>query len=217
VFVVELATLFALTDWTATKEQVDRLLDGNRDLTAAVSLIVLSGGLGAIFSHIHHFLHWTIWGFWGFRQFQLAAHHRRIAERLGGIVTSAEAQAVRGEVAALRPLLRRDWVALTALWYMRVKDRPRIESATQRTVELSDLVHSNGAMLVAFMCAAGLWLWKGSWGYLAGGVALVLAIIHFFSYAWTSRLARDTIEAILFSDLAVEALEEGEPHPPSQP
>lgn len=249
VFVIEALALLAVSNGGGLKADLEQLLSDETvsalletgGLFAFVSLLVLSGGLGTIFSHIHHALHWTIW-----RSLGIGAHHQLLsthgvcdednrmqpvadmAELIEDARTRREApepapeslfrqlawrfrQGIRDVSKRLRggnPSAHAEWVAVTTLWYVRREDANAIKGADARAASLSDLVHGSGTSLVASLAAVAVWAaavrasadvsLRGAW------LALPLLLVHGHSYWTTSRLARDTIEAILVSVLKKE-------------
>ncbi len=191
VFLIELALLLWLGHPSAARRWSSELVSAGGEIGLAISLLIVSGGLGAIFTHVHHFLHWTFWC-----PLSLAASHKLLVAAL----VSRRAVAIETLAGAPANELthRQAWIAVTILWFGREGLAPD-DPASSRVTALADLVHSSGTVLVAsfFAVAAAVSASHQVWEVWAAGV--VLLVTHGWSYRNTSKMAMGSTTGMLLS------------------
>jgi hypothetical protein len=198
-FLVEVWLLIAVTDWQRTLERTMAWLQGDA-LGTAVSLFVVSGGIGFVLATIHHFLHWRLW-----IPLRLAARPTAVEKAIGaGLLELIDAETRQCMTAYPKP--RQQWQVLVSLWHQRKSTSSQIGSATDRVESLSDLVHGVGTGLVGSIFAIVVWmLLAGPIGGPGIGVAAALLLLHTTSFWLVTRQAQGIVDMVLLDALFAEA------------
>jgi len=144
-FLVELFFYIFLTNFSYAKEIWKFLYNYG----GGINLLLLSAGIGFIFSIIHHFLYWRFWC-----KYNLAVDHRKMLN-----------EAVRDNYLELRDIYsktdinpydisqREAWGIVCTIWHTRKETSKRIKSANDRIDSLSDLAHGAGTALISSVLA----------------------------------------------------------------
>jgi hypothetical protein len=195
-----------LPDYTEAKIAA---LANNAQLGSVLGAILLTGGLGFLFSAVHHAAHWL-------SQDHASDHQRFLADMaFGGVI---EFRDRRTGDAVVAPGTAKDaWTALTALWYQRVTTSERIRAATERSTALSDLTHSLGTARVSSWTAIVTVVvvlgrvaridmnWMSGIRFAVAAIIAGLAAAMFqHSYRRTGVFARAVIEEVLADALVEE-------------
>jgi len=121
---------------------------GGAAIAGALGAVVAGGALGYVASHAYFFLHWhSSWMRW----FGPNNHHSVATFIRDAVGPWEEPDAPHlGE-------LRRDWVTLTAWWFLSAGVDPRVKSSLDRTTSLMDHAHSSGVFACAIAMAGLSW------------------------------------------------------------
>lgn len=187
---------------------------------AVFGALLVSGGLGYMFSSVHHSLHWTS----RFGKETIVDHGPLIRSLANFDVLDIKDAATGSDVPVERISREAAWVIMSGMWHERSTSSQRIEGACRRMWSLADLMHANGAARVASLSAGATAFIVAaliSVPTLAGPAslrflaALVLAIsfiwIKQHSYVRVGYLFQSFIEQVLTSELRAEREQQRHP------
>jgi hypothetical protein len=182
-----------------------RALNEDNGIGLVLAGVLVSGGLGVMFSAIHHSLHW--------RPRETVLHYGKFLEVLG------EREILTLDGQPPKNLSRKEaWALVTRLWHERVETSDKIKGADPRIEGLIDMAHSTGTMRVAGFAAAGVafgWaafnsklqldLWPIVGFVSAGAFALAGCYLFQRNYIRVAGFAKVIIEGVLYDALSDEA------------
>lgn len=186
---LEFCLLDSLFDQIAIKALSAVLFsDSGFNISVPISALLITAGLGYLFSLMHHVLLWTVyeWPPWALRWTPDYRPLLRHAEREGWLtVTRLDTGA---GVRACCLCTAGAWRLVNALWHQMLRSSDRIRSANRRLDSLSDIAHGTGAAFVGSLVATMLWLLVAyrapqgqlcsAWFFVAIGVAALMILVH---------------------------------------
>lgn len=185
------------------------LKNANLSVAELLGLVVAAGAVGYLLSVFHHVLYGSIYSLFGFvpdfrPTLANAVRHGSLVLRVhqdGRALTERETR-------ALSP--RGAWLVLNCIWFDLLDCE--LQPAEERSRSLFDTMHASGTLFVGALIAFVFWFaiestkttmidtLKSHW--LVCLVSLLLALIVFCNYWWTTHLAEGFVSGMTVTLLA---------------
>lgn len=217
VFFVEtlVLLLILLPNWTVDKLNTFKEKEG---LGVIFATLLISGGIGFVFSVVHHVFDWKLpWKLW---KLQIASvDHSGLIARLRAtkvieLVDASNDCSITDNVVVDR---EDAWVIMTSLWYERLTTSEHIKGSALRVRMLADMIHTTGAVRIAsvialcFAIAITAHVTSFSWQacpvvrfIIAIIIGVVLFLVHHANYIHVGKLEQGVVEEVLYDALVAE-------------
>jgi len=230
VFFVELFIYILLTDYYYAK----KMWDFFSNVGGGINLLLLSAGVGFIFSIIHHSLYWTFWC-----KYNLAVDHRKmLGQAKNDKYLELKDMYLKNDIEPNDINQKEAWRIVCKIWHTRKETSNRIKGANERAESLSDLAHGSGTVLVGALLALLIWaiftiivIWSPISDNKLGEFSLLYSItpssvfmtlllitsiilllnIHLYNYIQTVKNAEIVTNIIIYQELKIESEKDKEP------